>query len=86
MSGGHFNNEEFALKMLADMIENDEGNSREETVEKEKVEWHVGLFCELLRDLYDLLHAYDYWVCGDTGEEAYREVETKFLEKWDISQ
>lgn len=37
---------------------------------------------ELVYDVFDFLYAADSYKCGDWGEEEYRQVITKFKEKW----
>ena len=46
------------------------------------IELHNPTLSELLRDLYDLLHAYDYWLAGDYGSDDVEEAWKKFKVKW----
>lgn len=40
------------------------------------------LISELVWDVFDLLHAYDWFISGDTCEETYREAVQKFKHRW----
>lgn len=37
---------------------------------------------ELLHDIFDILHDYDWYSSGDTGEETYTQQRNDFLAKW----
>ncbi len=37
---------------------------------------------ELIFDVFCVLHSYDWWQSGDTGEETYRSDVTRFKNKW----
>lgn len=37
---------------------------------------------ELVWDVFDLLHSYDWYASGDTGEQDYREDVEAFKKKW----
>ena len=37
---------------------------------------------ELVWDVLDLIHAYDWYASGDTGEEAYLKAKAIFKKKW----
>lgn len=37
---------------------------------------------ELVWDLLDLIHTFDYYICDDIGEEQYLEEKKKFKNKW----
>lgn len=37
---------------------------------------------ELVWDVLDLIHDYDWFSCGDTGEDAWIKSKTAFKDKW----
>ena len=37
---------------------------------------------ELVWDVLELIHNYDYYVCGDTCKETYLKRKTEFKKKW----
>lgn len=37
---------------------------------------------ELIYDVFDLIHEFDYYQSGDTGEEDYLKAKKNFKEKW----
>lgn len=37
---------------------------------------------ELVWDMFDLIHAYDWYASGDTGKEAYLKAKAEFKKKW----
>ena len=37
---------------------------------------------ELVWDVLDLIHEYDWYASGDTGEEKYLKAKNKFKKKW----
>lgn len=37
---------------------------------------------ELVWDVLDLIHEYDWYVCGDTCKETYLKAKAKFKKKW----
>lgn len=40
------------------------------------------LMAELVWDVFCVLHSYDWYKSGDTGEDSYREDVERFKEKW----
>lgn len=40
------------------------------------------IISELVFDVFCLLHSFDYYKSGDTGEETYQEDVKRFKEKW----
>ena len=40
------------------------------------------LMSELVWDVFCVLHSYDWYKSGDTGEDSYREDVERFKEKW----
>jgi len=81
MSGGHFEYNEEHLRTLSKQIS---GHGSYRGVDPEKVNWDIETISEFLYDLFELFHAYDYWVSGDTREEKYRKAEQEFISKWDM--
>lgn len=71
MSGGHFNYMDSSLKIeifgFTDKVHNVFGDRE---------------LSELTWDLLNLLHDYDWFVSGDTGEESWRKAKKEFKEKW----
>lgn len=71
MSGGHFNYQDSKLKT-------------------EMFGWAVTPcnvledreLSELTWDLLNLIHDYDWYICGDTNKETYLEAKRKFKHKW----
>lgn len=37
---------------------------------------------ELVWDVLDLIHEYDWYACGDTGKETYLKAKAEFKKKW----
>lgn len=37
---------------------------------------------ELIYDVFNLIHDYDWYASGDTGEDDYLEAKSKFKKKW----
>lgn len=37
---------------------------------------------ELIYDVFELIHDYDWYACGDTSEETYLKEKNKFKKKW----
>lgn len=68
MSGGALTDDRYDLYRLDDW--------------SNKVERENPLLAELMRDLGKVLHAYDYYLSGDTGEEAITKAWDKFRAKW----
>ena len=66
MSGGHFDYVDKKLYNRSEQVRQD-GNP---------------LLAELLHDLGDLLHEYDWWISGDTGRERWLEAWTNWQNKW----
>lgn len=71
MSGGHFNYRDSALK-------NEMFNwaDRPTNVLEDRE------LSELTWDLLDVIHEYDWYVCGDTCKETYLKAKNKFKKKW----
>ena len=47
-----------------------------------EIERENPLLAQQLRDLFDLLHAYDYYLSGDYGKVEIEKAWTKYREKW----
>ena len=71
MSGGHFNYQDSCLK------EEIFGWTGKPYNVFEDME-----FSELVWDVLNLIHDYDWYKSGDTGEDTYLEAKTKFKNKW----
>lgn len=39
-------------------------------------------FSELVWDVFEVIHEYDWYASGDTGEDDYRKALTAFKKKW----
>jgi len=71
MSGGFFNYEDSKLFEFADKIFEDK-----EIEEKQ--------LSEILKDLGNVLHDYDYWKSGDSSKEFFIKSFANFLHKYQI--
>ena len=71
MSGGHFDYQDSHLKSEIFGWENRLKNVFED--------WEIS---ELVFDVLDLIHDYDWYICGDTCRETYLIKKSKFKEKW----
>ena len=40
------------------------------------------VLADMMEDMYDVLHSYDYYLAGDYGEEKVEKVWKKFSDKW----
>ena len=60
ISGGYFNYKDLEIDDLIDILQEDEYPT--EQLEK------------LLTSVMNILHAYDWFQCGDTGEEGFKKV------------
>ena len=67
MSGGHFDYDDMKISQLIDILKRDKYN----TAKMEK----------LLESVMNLLHAYDWFQCGDTGESDFKKEYHKELQK-----
>ena len=74
MSGGHWNymNDTLKNEIFNYPYENKRTNNPMEDVE----------ISQLVFDIFDLLHSYDWYISGDTTEEDYLEDKDKFKKKW----
>lgn len=73
MSGGHFDYKQYNV---ADLFGD---------------EWRDEEINELFADLFggygygdhiDLVHELDWWICGDSSEDEYRDAVRRFKDKW----
>lgn len=71
MSGGHFNYKDSDLKNEIFDWEDKPSNQFEDLE-----------ISELVFDVLDLIHEYDWYVSGDTGRENYLEAKRAFKKKW----
>lgn len=86
MSGGHFNysndsacNDIFGWGVHCDYGEH--GFSQSKTARRLNPLEDL-VMSELVFDVFCVLHSYDWYVCGDTCEEAYRADVQRFKDKW----
>ena len=40
------------------------------------------VLADMMEDMYEVLHSYDYYLAGDYGEEKVEKVWKKFSDKW----
>ena len=71
MSGGHFEYKDMDLKSEIFGYGNKPKNVFED-LEISRMVW----------DMLDLIHAYDWYVSGDTGEESWLKAKAAFKQKW----
>lgn len=72
MSGGHFEHRDISLKN--EMF--GYGSEKWSNVFEDRE------ISELVWDLLDLIHTFDYYICDDIGKEQYLEEKKKFKNKW----
>jgi len=66
MSGGHFDYQDMRISALIDVIKRDKYNTK-------KME-------KLLESIMNILHAYDWFMCGDTLEGDFKKIYYKELQ------
>jgi len=71
MNGGHF---EYLDGRLKDEIFGYENKVKNVFEDRE--------ISELVFDMLDLIHEFDWYYSGDTGKETYLEAKAKFKKKW----
>ena len=71
MSGGHFSYKDSSLKSEIYGWTDTPSNVFEDRE-----------ISELVWDVLDLIHEYDWYVCGDTCKETYLKAKAKFKKKW----
>jgi len=71
MSGGHF---EYLDSRLKDEIFGYENKVKNVFEDRE--------ISELVFDVLDLIHEFDWYYSGDTGKETYLEAKAEFKKKW----
>ena len=71
MSGGHF---DYLDSRLKDEIFGYENKVKNVFEDRE--------ISELVFDVLDLIHEFDWYYSGDTGKETYLEAKAKFKKKW----
>lgn len=75
MSGGHWN---YRDRELLDDIFNYPDSKKFNSIDAlEDLE-----LSELLFDLLNLLHDFDWYICGDTSEQSYLDAKKAFKDKW----
>ena len=72
MSGGHFCYKDSELKGEIFGFFADKPNNALEDMEISELVW----------DVLDLLHEYDWYYCGDNGRDTYLKAKAAFKEKW----
>lgn len=75
MSGGRFNYQDGALKSEIFGYFYGEPKSVPNVFEDREIS-------ELVWDVFDLIHDYDWYVSGDTGKQDYLDSKDKFKKKW----
>lgn len=68
MSGGYLTDHEYDLCRLKNWAQ--------------KIEQENVILAEMLRDLYDLLGRYDYYMSGDINVEDVKKAWCRFRDKW----
>ena len=71
MSGGHFNYQDKQLKNVMFGYNHEYKNPLEDRE-----------ISNLVFDVLTLLHVFDYYISGDTGEENYIKAKDEFKKKW----
>lgn len=66
MSGGHFDYQDMRISELIDILKRDNSNTK-------KIE-------KLLESIRNILHAYDWFMSGDTGENDFKKTYDKELQ------
>jgi len=66
MSGGHFDYQDMRIDELIDILKRDKYNTK-------KLE-------KLLKSIMNILHAYDWFMSGDTGESDFKKIYYKELQ------
>ena len=73
MSGGRFNYQDMTLK---DEIFGYAGRDEIRNVFEDRE------ITELIYDVFDLIHNYDWYASGDTNKSTYLEAKAEFKKKW----
>ena len=47
-----------------------------------KVKMENPVLADMMEDMYEVLHSYDYYLAGDYGEDDVEKAWTKFADKW----
>lgn len=71
MSGGHWNYKDESLK-----------NEIFDYSEKPTNQFEDIEISQLVWDIFELMHEYDWYVSGDTGKEDYDKVKKEFKARW----
>ena len=89
MSGGHwgYENDSACRELFGWNVDAVYGLNSEEVQKNERVVRKLNPLedkelSELVYDVFCLLHSYDWYISGDTGEEDYRNDVKCFKEKW----
>ncbi len=86
MSGGHFNymNDTLCREIFAWGVYSDYGDSG---FEQSKLARKINpmedrVMSELIFDVFCILHSFDWYQSGDTGEDTYKADVKRFKDKW----
>lgn len=86
MSGGHwsYENDSLAREIFGWWCSPDYGDKgfNQSLVVRQVNPLEDKLLSEMLWDIFCVLHSYDWYACGDTCEETYREDVKRFKDKW----
>ena len=77
MSGGHWNyvNDSLMNEIFGYIVD-----ASEEAAARNPLEDRI--ISEIVYDIFDLLHEFDWYKSGDTGPDAYRNAVNRFKQKW----
>ena len=86
MSGGYWNyeNDQAARAIFGWSmdVEYGEDGFRQSKYARKRNPLGDKMLSELCWDMFCILHSYDWYIEGDTGEETYQEDVKRFKEKW----
>lgn len=86
MSGGHFDysNDRLCHEIFGWEVSADYGEAgfKQSKIARRLDPLDDILLSELVFDVFCVLHSYDWWQSGDTGEDTYRKDVQRFKDKW----
>lgn len=86
MSGGHFDysNDHLCHDIFGWEVSADYGEAgfKQSKIARRLDPLDDILLSELVFDVFCVLHSYDWWQSGDTGEATYRKDVQRFKDKW----
>lgn len=86
MSGGHFDyrNDNLCRDIYGWSISPDYGKRgfEQSALARQLDPFDDIVMSELIFDVFCVIHSYDWWQSGDTGEKTYREDVQRFKDKW----